>query len=60
MKTPEEKYTEVAAWLVKGSDGWLSMLEKLSTEGHKLDTESMGRLKTAIARMQAVVKEQEG
>jgi hypothetical protein len=59
MKTPEQKYAELGAWLVKGSDGWLAMLEKLTAEGHTLDGLALGQLKTAAARLQAVVAAQE-
>lgn len=59
MKTPSEKYAEFGAWLVKGSDGWLHMLELLTAEKHAIDALAMGQLKTAYARIGAVIANQQ-
>lgn len=59
MDDTEKKYAAFGDWLVNGSDGWLAMLEKLIAEGHRLDAKSLGKLKTAAARIKAVIDKQE-
>ncbi len=55
----EQKFTDFGGWLVKGSDGWLAMLEKLTAEGHALDGKSLGQLKTAAIRLREVITAQD-
>lgn len=55
----QKTFAAFGSWLVKGSDGWLAMLEKLTAEKHPLDPASLGQLKTAYARIKAVVDQQQ-
>lgn len=60
MMTDEQRFANFGAWLVKGSDGWLAMLEKFTADGQKLNEKSLGELRTAFARIRAVIDAQDG
>lgn len=55
----DARYADFGRWLVKGSGGWLEMLEVFTRDQHQLSAESLVELKGVMPRLQEIIAGQE-